>query len=121
MTKLIEVRIDLNNCIQEVITECFNIEKETDKHYTAKVDEWNRKERRFLKGTLNKVLYTSSISYYYRFIINEEDYIKILQSEEMKIAVNEIYKKLKKNLEYYTRTLEERLNHYNRNYNAGGN
>lgn len=114
--KLVEVRIDLSNCNEKVIIDYFGIIKETDKHYIADVDEWNRKQRRFLKGTLKQILYAGKINYYYRFVTDCDDYRQIEQSEEMSIAVDELYKRHKYLLEYYQRTLENRKTYFERNY-----
>lgn len=110
--KLVEVRIDLENTNEKVQFEYFDITKETDKHYIAEVNEWNRKSRRFLKETLNKVLYAGKVNLYCRFVTDLEDYRKIEKSLETTIAVERLYERHKKILDYWQRTLENRKERY---------
>ncbi|GEM_PF-6444180 len=115
--KLVEVRIDLENYNEKIIINYFDITKETDKHYIAEVDEWNRKTRRFLKGTLNKVLYGGKINLYYRFVTDLEDYRAVENSLLTKRAVDAIYDRHKYILDYWQRTLENRKVRYYKDCN----
>lgn len=114
--KIVEIRIDLENCNEKIIFDYFNISKETEKYYIAEVDEWNRKTRRFPKVNLNEVLYSGKINLYYRFVTDIEDYWAIENSLLAKRAVDAIYDRHKYILDYWQRTLKNRKIRYYKDY-----
>ena len=113
--KLVEVRFDLENSNEKVIFDYYEIINETEKYYFCEIYE--KTYKKFLKGTLNTALYGGKLNYYYRFVTNDSDYKIIETSKEMNKAVTQVFDKLNHKLDYYKKTLKNRLEYFLNMYN----